>query len=107
MPFYDYACDDCGPFTRLRPMAEAAAPCDCPDCLSPSRRVMRTAPAVALMDGGRRKAFATNEKSASSPKVASKGHGSGCGCCQSPSAASSTPQAAKGFPSKRPWMISH
>ncbi|WP_375410648.1 FmdB family zinc ribbon protein, partial [uncultured Methylobacterium sp.] len=32
MPVYDYACETCGPFTVLRPMAQFRDPHDCPDC---------------------------------------------------------------------------
>ena len=109
MPFYDYSCRDCGSFTRLRPMAAAAEPSECPDCGAEARRVILTAPGIANMDAGRRGAHATNERSANAPKLASKGHGAGCGCCGPkpkgliPAAAN----AAKGFPGKRPWMISH
>ncbi|WP_370638482.1 zinc ribbon domain-containing protein [Aurantimonas sp. VKM B-3413] len=43
MPFYDYASSDCGPFTSLRPMAQAADPCECPKCGESARRVILTA----------------------------------------------------------------
>ncbi|ORE98413.1 zinc ribbon domain-containing protein [Aurantimonas sp. 22II-16-19i] len=114
MPFYDYACADCGTFTSLRPMAQAADPCACPQCGDSARRVILTAPRLATMDAGRRSAFATNERSANAPKLASQGHGgghgAGCGCCapSRPKAAAATAAgAAKSFPGKRPWMISH
>ena len=93
-------------------MAQAADPCACPQCGDSARRVILTAPRLATMDAGRRSAFATNERSANAPKVASKGHGhgAGCGCC-SPSrpkaGAAVAAGAAKTFPGKRPWMISH
>ncbi|MEH6719161.1 MAG: zinc ribbon domain-containing protein [Aurantimonas endophytica] len=109
MPFYDYACDDCGTFTRLRPMAEAAEASPCPECGEAARRVILTAPRLSMMDAGRRSASATNERSAHEPKRASGGHGAGCGCCGLKPKGFSPPagNAAKGFPSKRPWMISH
>ncbi|MBO0904783.1 zinc ribbon domain-containing protein [Jiella sonneratiae] len=112
MPFYDYACDDCGSFTSLRPMAQASEPCDCPQCGESARRVILQAPRLSIMDGARRSAFATNERSANAPTLASKGHGAGCGCCgparRKPSQAGAAPAAAaKSFVGKRPWMISH
>ena len=109
MPNYDYVCPACGPFTAMRPMAVFLAPYECPDCGAEARRVILTAPGIANMDAGRRSAHATNERSSNAPKLASKGHGAGCGCCGPkpkgliPAAAN----AAKGFPGKRPWMISH
>lgn len=104
MPVYDYACETCGPFTVLRPMAQFKDPHDCPDCGGSSPRAFLTAPNLAAMDAGRRKAHATNERSAHAPRRSS-GHGAGCGCCGG--AKTKTPAAAKGFPSARPWMISH
>ena len=38
MPVYEYLCDDCGPFTDMRPMAECDAPQDCPQCDGSSNR---------------------------------------------------------------------
>ena len=80
MPFYDYECDQCGPFTALRPMAECADPLFCLDCGASSARVFLRAPAIACSDAGTRKAVALNERSRPEPKLASK-HRAGCGCC--------------------------
>jgi putative FmdB family regulatory protein len=108
MPMYDYDCDRCGPFTALRPMAEFEAPCACPHCEAMAPRVMLTAPAIATMPGARRHAAATNERSADTPGR-SHAHGAGCGCGAGSRRGRGVgePQAAKGFPSRRPWMISH
>ena len=110
MPVYDYACDSCGPFTVLRPMAQFQDPHDCPDCGTSCRRAFLTAPRLASMDAGTRAAHATNERSRHEPRRVSA-HGAGCGCCSPKSAsktsASKTPAAAKSFPNARPWMISH
>ena len=105
MPVYDYACQACGPFTVMRPMAQFQDPHDCPDCGSECGRAFLTAPNLASMDAGRRRAHATNERSAHAPRTSS-GHGAGCGCC-SGAKATTNPTAAKGFPKARPWMISH
>ena len=32
MPVYEYLCSECGPFTRMRAMAEYELPSDCPSC---------------------------------------------------------------------------
>ena len=63
MPVYEYLCNDCGPFTDMRPMAECDAPQDCPQCESESPRVILTAPAFFCMPSDKRKAHATNERS--------------------------------------------
>ena len=47
MPVYEYLCNDCGPFTDMRPMAECDDPQDCPRCEAESPRVILTAPAFA------------------------------------------------------------
>jgi putative FmdB family regulatory protein len=117
MPVYDYLCGRCGPFSETRPMAECDLPGECPHCGNEAPRAFLTAPYYAAMSAERRLAFATNERSASAPQVLStlKGaHGSGCGCCSGKSlrynkrsAKGVVDGAAKSFPSRRPWMISH
>jgi putative FmdB family regulatory protein len=113
MPVYDYLCASCGPFADMRPMAECELPHDCPACGEPAQRALLTAPHLATMDSGRRKAFATNERSASAPKslkqMTSK-HGPGCGCCSGKKSMRYTRRGkdgSKSFPAGRPWMISH
>ena len=112
MPVYEYLCNDCGPFTDMRPMAECDAPQDCPQCESESPRVILTAPNFFCMPSDKRKAHATNERSASAPKTVGEykaSHGPGCGCCSTkPSRlVKRTRTGAKSFPTARPWMISH
>ncbi len=116
MPTYGYICPDCGPFERFRPMAESAEPSDCPGCGVSAPRVILSAPRMAMMDAGTRKAHATNEKARHAPDVSSKdsrssgGHGAGCSCCSGgakQSRAVYTAGGGKTFPSARPWMISH
>jgi putative FmdB family regulatory protein len=109
VPVYDYVCEGCGPFTALRPMAEFQAPHPCAECGEPARRAILTAPALSAMDGGRRNAHATNERSANVPTRA-KRHPASCGCCKGggrKAEAVGGPAAAKSFPAARPWMISH
>jgi len=107
MPVYEYLCDDCGPFTDMRPMAECDARCE-----SVSLRVILTAPNFFCMPSDKRKAYATNERSANAPKTVDQfkaSHGPGCGCCSTkPSRlVKRTRSGAKSFPTARPWMISH
>jgi len=110
MPVYEYLCDACGPFEALETMARFAEPCDCPDCGILAPRVMLTAPNVSFVSSDMRKAHATNERSADSPKT-TKSHGPNCGCCGGGQKLNSTtlrrPDGSKSFPTKRPWMISH
>ena len=114
MPVYEYLCDDCGPFTDMRPMAECDEPQDCPRCAGVSARVILTAPNFFCMPSDRRKAHAANERSANAPKTLDQykaSHGPGCGCCSSKKKpgrlTTTTKSGAKGFPTARPWMISH
>jgi len=108
MPVYDYGCESCGPFTMLRPMAEYAMPQPCPDCAGVAPRVMLTMPSIAGMASTARSAHAVNERSSHEPQLASASgaHRPGCQCCK-PTKRVAEPIAAKGFPSRRPWMISH
>ena len=48
MPYYDYNCADCGPFTETRPMAASAEPCDCPSCGTAAPRAFFTTPFFSL-----------------------------------------------------------
>jgi putative FmdB family regulatory protein len=113
MPTYDYMCNDCGLFEVQRPMALRNDACACPSCSQPSARVLVSASALATMSGRARAAHATNERAANAPKTSgeylSYRHPPGCGCCSSAASKSTvrTPDGAKAFPSKRPWMISH
>lgn len=111
MPVYEYLCSACGPFTALRPMAEYQAPQPCPTCAAETKRAILTAPHFALMSSSKRKAHAVNERSAAEPRVGGAGakghvHGPNCGCGPRTRTAGGE-HAAKGFPGKRPWMISH
>jgi putative FmdB family regulatory protein len=107
MPVYDYACETCGVFTAMRPMADYALPLDCPDCGRAAPRALLQVPGIAVMASGQRRAHAANERSAHAPRLSSAGgHGAGCACCK-PAAKAAGPAAAKSFPSQRPWMISH
>jgi putative FmdB family regulatory protein len=114
MPVYDYMCQRCGPFTDMRPMAECDLPRECPHCGEEAPRVLLSVPYVALMSSAGRLAHATNERSAAAPLTLStlKKHGAGCGCCAGkPSLGSKQDNgglaAAKSFPTRRPWMLSH
>jgi hypothetical protein len=75
--------------------------------------VILTAPNFFCMPADRRKAIATNERSAHAPKASAEykaSHGPGCGCCsgkQPSRLMRKTKSGAKSFPTARPWMISH
>jgi putative FmdB family regulatory protein len=112
MPVYDYQCPRCGPFTQMRPMADCDLPHECPRCARQAPRAFLTAPHLATLSAERRVAHATNERSASAPKVLSdmkQAHGAGCGCCGGTSLRKTKrgKNGAKSFPASRPWMISH
>ena len=113
MPVYEYLCNDCGPFTNMRPMAECDEPDDCPHCEISAPRVILTAPAFFCMPSDRRKAHATNEQSRNAPKSSAEykaSHGKNCGYCSGKKPArlqTKSRSGAKGFPTARPWMISH
>jgi hypothetical protein len=81
----------------------------------PSRRVIRRTPAFSTVSAATRTAHATNERSADRPSLLSEvgpkhKHGPGCGCGSGGGKGRSvlrTSDGAKGFPTARPWMISH
>ena len=108
MPTYEHACDDCGEFTAVRPLAQCREPQPCPSCDAPAPRVLVTPLAFAGMPAAVRQAHAVNERSAHEPKQSSR-HAAGCSCCSGSarSAAVRSADGSKAFPAKRPWMISH
>ncbi|MHB1304896.1 MAG: FmdB family zinc ribbon protein [Acidiphilium sp.] len=105
MPVYEYECARCGAFEASAPLAAYDQPRSCPGCGAPAPRGIAS-PLLAIMNGSRRAAFATNEKSANAPETSRRSgrHPSGCGCCKPvvPGGA-----AKKSFPGTRPWMIGH
>lgn len=112
MPVYEYLCNDCGPFTAMRPMAECELPQECPSCQADAPRVLLTAPHCTTMSADRRRAHATNERSAHAPRPLAEykaSHPSGCSCCSGkPSRLVARGRnGSKSFPASRPWMISH
>jgi putative FmdB family regulatory protein len=115
MPVYEYLCDDCGPFKDLRPMAECDDPQACPQCEVLAPRVILTAPNFFCMPAAKRKAHAVNERSTHVPQTLAQykaSHGPGCGCCSTGKTKparlmTKSKSGARGFPTARPWMISH
>jgi putative FmdB family regulatory protein len=109
---YEYLCDDCGPFTVMRPMAECDLPHDCPRCTREAPRVILTAPHFSCLAPEARLAHATNERSRHAPQLLSaskQAHGPGCACC-APKSSRMVRRGrggVKSFPASRPWMISH
>ncbi len=101
-------------------MAECDDPQACPQCESMAPRVILTAPNLFCMPAEKRKAHAVNERSTHAPQTLAQykaSHGPGCGCCSTGKNSSGkkkparlvtkTKSGAKGFPTARPWMISH
>jgi putative FmdB family regulatory protein len=109
MPNYDYGCQRCGQFSMSRPMAEYDRPQDCPGCGLSACRILSGTPAIAGMDAGRRLALSTNERSAHAPQRSTAGAGdrADCGCCKGRRPSKLKSDAARSFPARRPWMISH
>lgn len=81
MPIYDYACEACGPFTAMRPMAQFRDPCACPECGAAAPRTILNAPAIAGGNPGGRIAHAATDPSGTSQHRAAAAHPAGCGCC--------------------------
>jgi putative FmdB family regulatory protein len=111
MPVYDYDCQDCGPFSELRPMDESRSPAACPGCGSVVPRAYLAAPRLALLSAEVSHAYAVNERSAHEPTIGGgHRHSPTCGCSRGSNAAVARGGGsgiAKSFPNRRPWMISH
>ncbi len=68
MPRYDYRCRLCGPFTRVRSIAEDTASSTCPDCDEPATRQF-SVPMLIDRTSPVRRAMVSSEASASEPAV--------------------------------------
>ncbi|WP_254813686.1 zinc ribbon domain-containing protein [Rhodovulum sp. ES.010] len=69
MPYYDYCCDACGPFTGFAAMAEFNKPTACPDCGAATRRAFFTPPKLAIVGSATGQAHETNEPRSTSRNV--------------------------------------
>jgi putative FmdB family regulatory protein len=112
MPVYEYECFVHGEFELSRPLSECREEQPCPKCGAASRRVLATPPGLARMPQPSRKAHAINEASRHAPKTSAdfQKQGPGCYGCKPRSSekmARNGDSEARGFPSRRPWMISH
>ena len=116
MPIYEYACEDCGGFTRLAKLSDSAEPSACPECGQLSPRVI-SAPSLSLMTAENRGKWERNEKAQHEPRRARR---SSCGCtgahtCGTGSKKSADASGEKATPkfqqqtkkTARPWMLGH
>jgi putative FmdB family regulatory protein len=107
MPIYEYECARHGYFEVARSLDESAMPHECPECGNLAARVILSSAALATMSSQTRRAHVLNERSAHEPKTsATHRHSKNCGCGSKAKKATDA-NAARGFPSRRPWMISH
>jgi len=109
MPVYEYNCDECGSFTKLRSLDQSSAPANCPECGESSPKIF-SAVNLRSMRPENRVAWERNERSANAPHVC----GSGCSHSHTkPKPRTKTPagekpalQASRNRNS-RPWMLGH
>ncbi|MFM0073905.1 zinc ribbon domain-containing protein [Paraburkholderia sediminicola] len=73
MPIYEYACDACGTFDSIRPIARRDERTPCPECGLLSPRVASGATVLLAQRGGNMPA----EEGAYGLR-----HQGGCGCCR-------------------------
>ena len=73
MPVYEYNCEECGPFTKLRGLDQSSAPANCPECGTSSPKIFSVINLRAMRPENRI-AWERNERSANAPHVC----GSGC-----------------------------
>jgi putative FmdB family regulatory protein len=108
MPVYEYNCDECGPFTKLRGFDQSSAPANCPECGVASPKMFSVIN-LRVMRLENRTAWERNERSANAPHVCGAGCSHGHGKLK-PHA--TTPGAkptlqASGKRNSRPWMLGH
>lgn len=69
MPVYQYLCRSCGPFSEMKPMAESAAPANCPSCAEASPRTLSAPHVRGVRASVNYGLESRNEKSAHEPQV--------------------------------------
>ncbi|HTD67585.1 MAG TPA: zinc ribbon domain-containing protein [Candidatus Limnocylindria bacterium] len=108
MPLYEFECENCGRFARLRRFGQSSDPANCPECGASAPRIFSVVNLRAMAPANRA-AHERNERSAHAPHVC----GSGCSHGHSkpkPRATSDLEKPALQYSSKknrRPWMLGH
>jgi putative FmdB family regulatory protein len=108
MPLYEYYCDECGPFTKVRGFDQSSAPASCPECEASSPRIFSVIN-LRSMRPENRTAWERNERSAHAPHVC----GAGCSHGQAKSKPRATTPAGKpalqisNERNNRSWMLGH
>jgi putative FmdB family regulatory protein len=106
MPVYEFNCEECGPFTKLRSLDQSSAPANCPECGAGSSRIFSVIHLRAMRPENR-VAWERNERSAHAPHVC------GAGCAHDramPKKRSNGDPPAMQASTKRnsrPWMLGH
>ncbi len=106
MPLYEFMCDNCGPFTELRPMSECDLAVECPDCNAKAPRMM-SAPRLAIMEKNNRIAWERNERSAHEPKRMHKGGDHHGHDHKGKHSHAHYPAHKHNHGGGRPWMLGH
>ena len=106
MPLYEYYCDRHGVFSELTSIEQRRHESACPHCGQYSSRII-SAPRLALMSAGNRKAWERNEKSAHEPMLRNKptcrhGHD-----CSRHTEKKNHVQFKQAGTRSRPWMLGH
>jgi len=117
MPVYDYKCTEHGLFYELASIDNHAEPMPCPECQSPSARIIILSPGILDMPKEKKQAIDRNEAAKHEPQHSTVDsreenadklkHGCGCTHNKRSSKLMYTADGNKMFPSMRPWMISH
>jgi putative FmdB family regulatory protein len=106
MPVYEYNCDECGPFTKLRGLDQSSAPANCPECGVSSPKIFSVINLRAMRPENRI-AWERNERSANAPHVCGSGcsHGRIKAAARAEGDKPALQQSTKR--NSRPWMLGH
>ena len=107
MPVYEYDCEKCGPFTKLRSFDQSGEPANCPECGRASPKIFSVIH-LRSMRPENRTAWERNERSTHAPHVC----GAGCshGHAKPKAKVSSGDRPVMQSSTKansRPWMLGH
>lgn len=97
MPYYEFCCENCGPFESWRPFDEASVPMICPKCQLITRRVY-TAPGLVKTPQALAQRMYRAEKSAFEPEVIKQEY---------PASGEEKPSPHIYQSHGRPWQIGH
>jgi putative FmdB family regulatory protein len=106
MPVYEYHCEECGPFTKLRGLDQSSQPANCPECGVSSPKIFSVIHLRAMRPENRI-AWERNERSAHAPHVCRSGCSHDRVKPKNRISGDKPAMQASTKRNSRPWMLGH